>query len=986
MSFFLTHQDAATVHPQLSEEQLKELEAFYEDFEDKIDSASLESIRLKFQQNSRLLEQAQLCLFCSEFVRQTLIQWPEFLAGLLEEALDEKINIQALLNTQIKALAQCDADDFNAELRRFRQFIMTRIIWRDANKLGNLRATCGELSELAEQCLAAAVKFHRQALTSVYGEPCNAAGEVQPMLILGMGKLGARELNLSSDIDLIFAFPDAGETKGKDKQLSNQEFFSHLGKRVIQSLDARTKDGFVFRVDMRLRPYGQSGALVSNFHALEDYYQSQGREWERYAMVKARVVFCDGGLQHIENLNDILKDFTYRKYIDFSVIDALRKLKEMIRSEVKKRKLEDDVKLGAGGIREVEFIAQVFQLIRGGRDSELQDNRIHNILPLLDFNHYLPSGVAGKLLKAYEFLRNTEHAIQGWQDKQTQKLPSDKKARAAIYRSMQFDDWDSFAKELNAHQQFVKQEFEALIADPDDKQSEEDPQDLANNQKSHQLWNHACRDQSEPPQEQTSEKGSIEQQLYEFSHIGSIKGLTSASRERLDEFMPALLARVLEESCHIDPLVEKACAEETLSRLLPLVKAISRRSAYLILLLENPGALDRLVTLSESSEWIAAELSKHPALLDELIDPSQLYHPPEKAELQAELKRALRFVGEAALEEQMEALRYFRSSHAMRVAASEITGALPLMKVSDYLTVLAEVVLEQALQYSWHLMVERHGFPDGLKREAPEFLIVGYGKLGGIELNHGSDLDLVFIHDADINGYTDGERSIDNQTFYTRLGQKLIHILSTRTASGRVYEIDMRLRPSGNSGLLATKLTAFEKYQENDAWTWEHQALVRARVIAGDPALGARFEAIREKILKLQRNPASLCKDIIEMREKMRSHLGTKNEEQAQKFHLKQDAGGIVDIEFMVQYAVLAWAHAEDGLTRYTDNIRILECLAQSKRLPEGDVERLIAAYKALRVALHRLTLEQLPSTIEANAMTAERTSVIEIWQRLLTA
>ncbi len=913
-------------------------------------------------------------LQCSEFFRSEISRKPHLFCQLLKSA---KLATELHEHDYTAACPAADIEDettFDRALRELRAQSMMRIVWRDFNRVASFDETTNDLSFLAKACINAALNFYYKKLTKVHGTPRCENGNEQAMLILAMGKLGAQELNLSSDIDLIFAFPSAGLTDGK-RELSNQEFFSRVGKKIIKSLDAITADGFVFRVDMRLRPYGQSGALVYSFSALEEYYLTQGREWERYAMVKASVIANNGDQNYSEQLTQMLRAFTYRKYIDFSVIDALRGLKHMITQEVERRGLHNDVKLGSGGIREVEFTAQVFQLIRGGRDTELQENRLLEVLPMLAKLNCLPEEKAEAIKASYIFLRNSEHAIQGYRDEQTQKLPEDEPAQRALSQVMGFKDWPNYLEALNQHREVVREVFANVIAAPEDKDENEEHKE---NEKSIKALWHQRLDHDGAIAllaslgHETPEKAYA--LLQELEHWASISSMHSSSRERLDTFMPLLLQR----------LETHEAASEILDRLIKLIKAIARRSAYLLLLIENPGALTQLLRLIEASPWVAMTMAEHPALLDELLTPESLYHPPEKEELQAELQRATLRIAPEDLEAQMESLRYFRSSHALRVAASEISGALPLMKVSDYLTWIGEAILEYVLTLTWNNMVEKHGYPDGEEREQPNFIIIGYGKLGGIELGHGSDLDLVFIHGANLNGVTNSDsHSIDNQTFYMRLGQKIIHFITTKMNSGDLYEVDMRLRPSGASGMLVAGMSSFEKYQRESAWTWEHQALVRARTVAGDAALSARFTEVRSEVLSKSRDLSKLRSEVVEMRSKMRDHLGTaKNDEN--KFHLKQDAGGIVDIEFMVQYAVLAWAHSHPELLSYTDNIRILESLEQSKLLDTQEVSQLIEAYKAFRTVGHRRTLQQLSNVIGADKLIAQRENVITLWQKLV--
>jgi len=959
------------IFPWVDELSSAHLQSFYQRLAESAPEPILEGITQAYRDAQDQRRQLHHVLDTSQYVYEQLLRRPQQLIDLGAPQLPFK---DYLLSLMADPPAQVEA--LNTSLRIVRNTAMVRIVWEEFTGQSSFQQTTAKLSELARVCIQASLEFHFEQLSGKHGTPRNSQGAKQPFIVLAMGKLGAQELNLSSDIDLIFTYPESGSTDNAEYGLSNQEFFARLGKKVIHSLDAVTAEGFVFRVDMRLRPYGQSGALVSNFDALEDYYQNQGREWERYAMVKVDVIAHNGTASDIAPLVELLNKFTYRKYIDFSVIDALRELKKMIVQEVKRRRLNDDIKLGSGGIREIEFIAQVFQLIRGGRDTALQDNRLLNILPQLDTLKCLPEGQAQVLEKAYIFLRNTEHAIQGYADQQTQQLPIDDKPKAALTRVLGFDSWDQFYDELNRHRAFVASIFASVIASPEDQD-----ESLTTGQDWHSLWLNPDAPDTEDHLALLSASGyetpetSIKQ-LRDLNEWALISSMDATSRTRLDQFIPVLLCN----------LATRENASETLSRLLCLVKSVARRSAYLLLLIENPKAIQQLIALSESSPWIANQLAESPALLDELLDPHTLFNPPDKPALQSELQRDMLRIQEDDLEAQMEALRYFRSAHGLRVAASEITGALPLVQVSDYLTGIAEVILEYALQLSWTEMIKKHGYPDGVERDNPNFIIVGFGKLGGIELGHGSDLDLVFIHDAQPNGMSDGERSLDNQTYFMRLGQKIIHFLTANTASGDLYEVDMRLRPSGNSGMLVSSITSFEKYQQDAAWTWEHQALVRARPVAGDPQLTQRFSDVRQAILCRSRDLDTLAREVVDMRLKMRDHLGSdKSGQQTKAFHLKHDPGGIVDIEFMVQYAVLAWGHKHPPLANFTDNIRILESLEAAHLLDTQEVDQLIHAYKVFRAAGHRLTLQQQPNLVEPGHFSSEREAVIRIWRRLLT-
>ncbi len=920
----------------------------------------------------------------SDFVCEQALRDPAALQAALEGGQLQRSLAPGEMRRELQsALAECaDEDALARVLRRFRNRHQLRIVWRDLNRLCDLQETCRDLSEMADACIDLAYHWLYPQLCAQHGTPIGRrSGQPQHMVILGMGKLGAHELNLSSDIDLIFGYPEGGETEGVRRTLDNQEFFTRLGQKLIRALDAITVDGFVFRTDMRLRPYGSSGALVLSFSALEQYYQDQGRDWERYAMIKARVV--GGDQQAGRELLEMLRPFVYRRYLDFSAIEALRAMKQLIQQEVRRKGMAANIKLGAGGIREVEFIAQAFQLIHGGRDLSLQQRALLKVLATLAEQGYLPPPAVDELREGYCFLRYLEHALQAVGDRQTQMLPDDALERERVAFSMGFAGWEALLERLDYWRGRIDWHFRQVIADPDEDEGAGEPvgSDWL------PLWEEALAD--EAACRQLEEAGFREpvaawKRLHDLRHGPQVRAMQRLGRERLDAFVPRLLAQTVE---HEQP-------DLVLERVLPLVERVARRSAYLVLLSENPGALQRLIQLCAASPWIAEQIARYPLLLDELLNEGRLYSPPQAPELAAELQERLVRIPEDDLEQQMEALRNFKLAHGLRVAASEIVGSLPLMKVSDYLTWLAEAILAQVLALAWRQTVEKYGAParaDGSRCEL-DFIVVGYGKVGGIELGHGSDLDLVFIHDADPDAETDGAKPIDGAQFFTRLGQRIIHLLTTQTTSGTLYEVDMRLRPSGAAGLLVSSLGAFARYQQAEAWTWEHQALVRARVLVGCPRVAAAFEQVRAEVLGQSRDLDALRREVSEMRGKMRDNLGTRETAAGtagnafapgQSFDLKQDAGGIVDIEFMVQYAALAWSHQHPQLLRYTDNIRILDGLGEAGLLPQRDVSLLQEAYKAFRALAHRQALQKQPGKVDAAQLQAERHEVLRIWREL---
>jgi glutamate-ammonia-ligase adenylyltransferase len=910
--------------------------------------------------------QAQLprVLACSPFVVDLARRKPGLLLQQISSGcLQQNLSESELLDELQQRLAR-DGAELVEELRLFRQQHMLRIVWRDFCRLADTLETVRDTSLLAEACIAQALAHTQSGLEQRFGVPRGrASGERQQLIVLAMGKLGARELNVSSDIDLIFAFPEAGQTDSDRRPISNEEFFTKVGQGVINALDQTTPEGFVFRVDMRLRPYGESGALVHNFAALEEYYQDQGRDWERYALIKARPV--TGDPQRAQELMVSLRPFVFRRYVDFGVIESLRGMKQMISAEVRRRGLHNNVKLGHGGIREVEFIAQCFQLIRGGRDLGLQQRELLAVLAECEALGCLPADAVAQLRRAYLFLRDSEHAIQGYQDRQTQELPQDALAQQAMATVMGFADWEAYRAALEEQRDIVSGHFNELIATSDEEATDDAAADTG-------LWGEGLSLEALAELGYREPQDSL-QRLQQLQQSSRVMALQTEGRERLEQFMPQLL---------------RACAEVehpdlALERVLPLVVAVLRRSAYLALLLENPPALKELVVLCGASPWIAEQMARHPVLLDELLDRASLYTAPDKDLLQDELRQQVARLNIDDLEAQMDALRYFKASHVLRVAASELSGRLPVMQVSDKLSWIAEVILEQVLAVAWADLTRKYGEP-ARDSEGYGFAIYGYGKLGGIELGYGSDLDLVFVSDGKRQGATSGERSIDNTVFYTRLGQRMIHILDTRMALGQLYEVDMRLRPSGESGMLVTSTQGFRSYQEDSAWTWEHQALVRARFVAGDPSVAEKVDAVRRDILCQARDEKPLAAEVVKMRKRMRDHLLPAEESRPEEFHLKQGRGGMVDIEFMVQYAVLAWSRRFPSLADWSDNVRILETLGREGLFTAAEVQGLTEAYLVYRSAAHQLALQQQPGVVAARDFAELRTTVAQKWDQLL--
>jgi glutamate-ammonia-ligase adenylyltransferase len=903
----------------------------------------------------------------SEFVRQACIRDPSLLFGQLEDgsllgdyAADE---YSRMLDHAIRTVH--DEAGLHQLLRRFRQREMVRIAWRDLAGWAPLDEVLQDLSGLADACVSAALQWLGARLVREYGIRKSFSPS---LVVLGMGKLGARELNFSSDIDLIFAYPESDQEQ-LCRQATAHEFYQQLGQRLVRALDAQTRDGFVFRVDMRLRPYGDSGPLVASFDAMADYYQLQGREWERYAMIKARPVA--GPAPASKTLMELLRPFVYRRYLDFGAFESLRSLKQQIISEVERKGMQDNIKLGPGGIREIEFIVQAFQLVRGGRQPELQQRPVLTVLKVLAQLGYLPAMVTLQLSEAYVFLRRTENRLQAVADSQVHELPVDEAGRVRLAWSMGCPDWESFVQQLNGYRRQVQQHFDQVFADPQQRE-EAGTQELAD------VW----QDNADNRQALTAlaaagypDAEAALAWLVQFRSGPVTRHLGELGRQRLDDLMPLVLKLA----------AGSESALEVLKRMGALLEAIAGRTTYLSLLVENPLALAQLARLCAASSWVALELARHPILLDELLDPRSLYETFDKAALKAMLAVRMGGIPASDLEQQMDRLRQYRQAQTLHVAAADIITGLPVTRVADSLTAIAEVVLETVLQLAWDHLVDRYGRPayltHGKLREA-DFAIIGYGKLGGREMGYGSDLDIVFLHDSTgSEQHTAGPRVIDNSEFFTRLSQRIIHLLNTFTAAGVLYEVDMRLRPNGNSGLLVSSMEAFAEYHRRSAWTWENQALIRARVVVGGHDMGRQFERIRSGVLARPRATDKLRAEVVDMRNRMRQELDKAGPGEVD---LKHGPGGIVDIEFMVQFGALRWSGEHEGLLRYTWTLGLLQAFREYGLLPADEVDALSVAYCALRQRINHRVLQDASALVDSAELAESRAAVTRIWDRLM--
>ena len=882
---------------------------------------------------------------CSRYGRRLLAAQPQ-LAEAVTDRLDQAFSRESM--QAFLADPPCaDEAALHQRMRQLRQRVWLVATARDLAGDADLAEVVATWSTLAEVCIATALDFHHAALAARHGEPRDQNGQPQRMVVVGMGKLGGGELNVSSDIDLIYLYPEEGDTAADDpaasvRSTSNHEFFVRLGRRLAAALSENTADGHVFRVDLRLRPWGDSGPLAMGYEMLEDYLVAQGRPWERYAWIKARPLT---GERHAE-LAEIVRPFVFRKYLDFGAFAAIRDLHVQIRREVARREMANDVKLGPGGIREIEFTAQVFQLIRGGQIAALQQRPTLVVLAELVKSGLLTMDAQQELAAAYDFLRRLEHRIQYLDDAQTQRLPDDAESQAMLAEAMGCPDYAALVAALERHRNKVARHFEQVFAAPQ------------TDQMSHPLAVVCCGTADAATADALLQNAGYDDPERVLATLDALRQhgarLAESTQLRLNALLPPALEVIGSQR---DPLA-------TLERFAALVQSISRRSTYLALLAEYPAALRQLVRLLAASPWAAQLITRQPQLLDELIAPQSLMSVPDWAQLAAQLRDELD-AHPGDTEAQMDALRRFKQVQTLRLLAQDVAGRLTLEALSDHLSYLADTLLTETLARCWEGLKTRH-------RDTPRFAVIGYGKLGGKELGYASDLDLVFLYDDD------DPRA---QEVYARLAQRINTWLGTLTPAGILYETDLRLRPDGSSGLLVSSTAAFHDYQLGHAWVWEHQALTRARFVCGDAEIGATFEALRREVLRARRDVTKLREEVLAMREKM--HAGHVND--SDLFDLKHDAGGIVDVEFCVQYLVLRHSAEHPELADNVGNIALLKRAGAAGLVPASVAEAAADAYRELRRQQHAIKLSGAEyARVPLPAVENARDAVRALWSEVL--
>ena len=847
--------------------------------------------------------------------------------------------------------------DWPRLLRRHRHARSVQLIFRDANGLDDIEATLAATSQLADTCCALALGAAERSFESRHGSARSAGGEAQGLIVFGLGKLGGSELNFSSDIDPIFAYAESGQSDG-ERSLDNEIYFQRLGQRLIQLLGDITEDGFVYRVDMRLRPFGSAGRLAQSFAAMEHYYQREGRDWERYAWIKARPMA--GDLAAGARFLDTLRPFIYRRYLDYGAFEGLREMKALIEAEVARRDLADHLKLGPGGIREIEFIVQLQQLIRAGREPELRLRGLLPALAMLRERGHLAPGSADALATAYRFLRRLENRLQMLREEQTHQLPEDGATRMRLAAGLGHAHWDALAADLERHRAVVSAEFARVFEARQRGRVAGDALAM--------YWRQIDR---EAPASVLREAGfadadALHARLREFAGSSAVRTRSARARDRIDRVLPTLLAAA----------ARSAQPDQSAERVLALVNAVIRRSSYLALLDEQPSALARLVEVMAASAWMAERLCAHPVLLDDLLDARIDATPLRRDDVGEALQRVLAAVDGEDSEARLAVLNEFRQSQGFRIALATVLRRQPAVEGTRQLAWVAEAVLGAALPQAYADLAQTHGrLPDGAG-----IAVLGYGSFGGEELGFGSDLDLVFLYDGTYSTQeSDGTRPMDAARYHARAVQKLIALLQILTPAGRLYEVDPRLRPDGAKGLLVSTLQSFSDYQRARAWTWEQQALVRARFIAGDARVGAAFESIRRQTLGQRRDVDQVRREVGAMRARMRAELDRSD---AARFDLKQGEGGLVDLEFLLQAGVLGGAAQHPALLQATRTPDLIEALRASGYFGDHEASSLRDAHADLLARSFACTLDARPRLAAYDpALERARACIRAAWQ-----
>jgi glutamate-ammonia-ligase adenylyltransferase len=892
----------------------------------------------------------------SNYASTQLGKYPELLDelhGCRDWQLDEPALARALEDLT-------DDGQIKRVLRLFRHRKMLRILYLDVCLSAAVEDTLQRLTDLADALIRQALSRAEAILSAKHGQPLDTQGETMQLNVIGMGKLGGGELNFSSDIDLICVYSDDGRLSGFGQQ-EHCQYFANVARLFKKFLHDSTADGFVYRVDLRLRPWGDSGPLVLSHEAFEHYYQLHGREWEQYAMVKARVI--TGSDDDRKYLQSILKPFVYRRYHDYRVFDGLAQLKNKIDQQARRKNERNNIKTGHGGIREIEFYVQAFQILKGGRNHLLQTPSLFRAMQVIAEQQITDPAEVTRMRTAYCFLRRLENHIQMMDDQQTHDIPANANHRQRIAQLMGFSDWAGLEETLQGNQTLVNGIFASLFDQHDEKNG-------SNEGLVHLNELDADEHLQQVRQMGFAETGSIHQRLQTFYASKAFLFMSEKAKRRFHCFFPQLLKLVAAQTHQA----------RLLDRMLELLSSIAGRSVYFELLYQREGLLEKLVSLFDSSSLIAREVTRYPMLLESILHPEQLENRFDPDYLTHSLGVQLHNIA-GDIEMELDVLRQFKRAHTIEIATASLANEIDTTRVSDCLSQLAAIIVQAVYELAWRELTAIHGEPrctiDGQTR-SPGFGILAYGKLGGRELHYESDLDIVFVHNSsDEDQLTNGSRSIDNNIFFARLAQKIISKITLLTAAGKLYEIDTRLRPDGASGMLVSPLHAFRHYQLNKAWVWEHQAIVRARFIAGDPGLGNEVESIRREVMQLPRDDQTLRAEIAAMRQRM---YEAKKPPEGEIVNLKHSLGCMVDIEFMLQYWVLRHANKFASLCESTDNIGLIGRLYELELISSRQ-HQLADAYQTYHRCLQARVIQNQPAELPSADIANEIALVRQCWR-----
>ena len=898
----------------------------------------------------------------SDYVANLSLQQPGLLLDLFQSGDIQKI---ATINDYHLALTAImtqkpDIETLLSVLRRLRQREMMRLVWQYVSALQNPRQIAALISGFAQSILSITIDYLSLCHQTLYGIALDKNNKPCVLYVLALGKLGGCDLNFSSDIDIIFTYFTPHHWQGTRKEWDPNQYFTKLVQTVVKVLSEVTAEGFVFRVDLRLRPFGQSGPVVMSYAAMEQYYQQHGREWERYALIKARLM-NDGIAEEKEALQSLLRRFSYRRYVDYSVIEALRELKSLMDKQVAETAAVDNIKLGRGGLREIEFIVQTFQLLKGGKDRRLQTPNLYTALHFIGHEGWLSTAQAEQLRLDYDVLRTMEDTVQMIADRQTQSYPNNELDKARVAFVMGYDDWDALLAALKPLRLRISQQFDALFLT----RKQQQPETSIDNAHFFKLWSL----QGFEGKIDSADLAAVVETIISFRNSHAFMHLSKEARARLDRLMPLVLEVVL----------AAATPDVYLQRFLKVISAVLRRSTYLSLLIENSNALFHLIQCCGQSVWVSEQLAQYPILLDSLLDQRLSLLSLDKRGLENRLEQSLLAIPEADTEAQLEILRQIKNEYTLQAAMAYLTTQADDEILAQHLSNSAEAFLNVVARLAWRWVRLKYALNED---EIPPWVIVAYGTLGGKEMGFQSDLDVVFLYD---NGAKRGLEAAAQQRYAEyayQWARRVTYSLELKTYNGYLYKVDTELRPSGQAGLLVSDITHFKSYQTDQAWLWEHQALLRARAVAGSTAMIAQFDAIRHEALARDRQVEMLRQEIVSMRLRVQSHSTATP---VGKFHIKHGLGGLMDVEFMIQFLSLcALTASMVGPLSCSSHRQWLQWLSNLDRISAQTVQQLLNIERCYRHQFNQMGLQNGSPWVDDTLLRDERTTVQQLWQTIL--